>query len=104
VPLNSRVWHVVLVGVLVMGLCNLLATYLYVRDNNASQNASQERQSAINAKRLCSSLDRLAVLKAPKGDPTTNPGRAYDQQLNAILITLGPDAGCPKAPVSSPAG
>jgi hypothetical protein len=107
-PVTSRAWRIVLVSVLVMGLGNLIATYLYVRSNNASQNASQDasqkRQGAISAARLCSSLNRLAVLKAPEGDPATNPGRAYDQELNAILITLGPDAGCPKAPASSPAG
>ena len=94
--MNSRVWRIVLTSVLVMGLANLLATYFYVQ----SSNTARQRQEQNIIEKLCASLDRLAVLKPPPGNPHTNPSRAYDQELHAVLAALGPDIGCPKAPAS----
>jgi len=82
----------VLVLVLVMGGANLLATVLYVHDYQAGQ----KQQGQLLEQRLCSTLNTLAALKPPPGDPSTNPSRAYDQQLHATLAQLSPDLGCSK--------
>ena len=58
------------------------------------EQAAQQRQGAVLEAKLCISLDRLAALKPPAGDPASNPARAYAQQEHAVLAQLGPDVGC----------
>lgn len=70
---------------------------------NTNHNANLERQAAqaaaVEAK-LCKSLkplEPLATLKAPVGNPASNPSRAFEQQLVirlAPLAQLGSDIGC----------
>ena len=69
---------------------NLLFTAHYV---NSTQ-AAARRQGELVERRLCTTLDRLAVLRPPPGNPVTNPSRAFDQHLHATLSQLGPDLGC----------
>jgi hypothetical protein len=82
-----------LILVLIMGGANLLATYFYVKDSQASA----KRQGFVVEQKICSTLNALAKLTPPPGNPKTNPSRAYDQQLHATLDGLGPDLGCGKS-------
>ena len=56
--------------------------------------ASQQRQGQLIEQRLCTTLGRLAALKPPGGPPSSNPARAYEDNLHATLAQLGPDIGC----------
>ena len=56
--------------------------------------AAQQRQGAVFEAKLCTSLDRLAALQPPPGNPATNPSRAFDDNQHAVLAQLGPDVGC----------
>lgn len=58
------------------------------------QSAARARQGVVIERRLCSTLDRLAALRPPAGDPAVNPARGYDQELHSTLAQLGPDVGC----------
>lgn len=60
----------------------------------AAQQAAQRRQSAVFEAKLCTTLERLAALSPPPGNPASNPARGFDQQQHAILAQLGPDVGC----------
>jgi hypothetical protein len=55
---------------------------------------TQEQQARSVDQKLCSTLDKLAALKAPPGSATDNPSRAYEQQLAMTLAELKPDIGC----------
>jgi hypothetical protein len=70
---------------------NLLFTAVYVNRSQASQRAG----GAALERKLCTSLDRLAALQPPAGNPQANPSRAFEQNQHAILSQLGPDVGCP---------
>lgn len=55
---------------------------------------SQRQQATAEERKLCSVLLPLAALRAPAGDPTGNPSRAYEQNLEAKLSELAPAVGC----------
>jgi hypothetical protein len=59
------------------------------------EQAAQQRQGQLLEQKLCTTLNRLAALKPPQGDPAQNPARAFDQEQHAVLAQLGPDVGCP---------
>lgn len=59
-----------------------------------AEQGSQQRQGAVIEQRLCTTLDRLAALQPPAGNPAVNPSRAFDQKLYLTLAELGPDVGC----------
>ena len=86
----------VLLGLLVTG-ANLLWTAHAVNTFQSQQRQEQQAQrrqgQAIEAK-LCSTLNRLAALKPPPGDPAANPSRAYLQAEHDTLAQLGFDLGC----------
>ena len=85
-----------LIGGLI-GVGNLFWTAHEVRAAGTAQHqeqAAQQRQGAVLEAKLCTTLDRLAALKPPAGNPASNPARAYAQQEHAVLAQLGPDVGC----------
>ena len=85
-----------LIGGLI-GVGNLFWTAHEVHAYQAGQHqeqAAQQRQGAVLEAKLCTSLDRLASLKPPAGNPASNPARAFDQEQQAVLAQLGPDVGC----------
>ncbi|HEY1700847.1 MAG TPA: hypothetical protein VGG75_14140 [Trebonia sp.] len=69
-------------------------------NHNANLQRQAAQSAAIEAK-LCKTLKPLvplAKLRAPAGDPASNPSRAFEQQLVirlAPLAQLGSDIGCP---------
>ena len=71
------------------GIGNLFWTAHEVNAATAAQ-----RQGAVLGQRLCITLDRLAALKPPAGNPAANPARAFDQEQQTVLAQLGPDVGC----------
>jgi hypothetical protein len=71
----------------------LFSVSYYHREQDA-----QRHQGQLLEQRLCTTLDRLAALKPPPGDPGSNPARGFDQQQHAVLAELGPDVGCPVKP------
>ena len=75
---------------LAVGSAAYLAAIRYYHD----EQAAQQRQGAVIEQRLCTTLERLAALKPPAGNPASNPARAFDQQQQAVLAQLGPDVGC----------
>jgi hypothetical protein len=79
--------------VLLVGGGNLWATYSAV-----NQYKAQQQQSGQEVERkLCATLNTLAALKPPPlGNPTANPSRVYEINLQATLSALGPDVGCPR--------
>jgi hypothetical protein len=79
-----------LLAVLLMGVASVVSSYLEWNHYIDSQRA---QGAAIDA-RLCSTLDKLAALKAPAGPAGTNPSRAYEQQLAMTLAELKNDIGC----------
>lgn len=79
-----------LVLVLVMGAGNLLATYLEVHDSQAT---AKKAGIAVELK-ICTTMDNLAALQPPPGNPATNPSREFDDRLHATLDQLGADLGC----------
>jgi len=91
---GRRIWWVILCSVFIMGAANLAATWWYVQ----TYKHDQQQQGQLIARKLCTTLDRLAALQPPAGNPTTNPSRAYDQRLHSTLADLGPDIGCPLQP------
>lgn len=56
--------------------------------------AAAKQQGAKIVHSVCLTFDRLAALKPPPGNPTTNPSREYDQELHNTLAQLGPDLEC----------
>lgn len=56
--------------------------------------AAARRAEQLAEHKLCLTLDGLAALTPPPGNPAANPARAYDQQLHATLAQLAPDIGC----------
>jgi len=60
---------------------------------NHAQSAARQ-QGALIERRLCATLDELAALRPPAGNPAANPSRAFDDELHATLDGLGPDLGC----------
>lgn len=100
---THRLWQsLLLVSILLVGGGNLWATYDEVnsteakieQQNKNQNNTAKMAQNEIEDK-LCSTLKPLAAIKPPAGNPVTNPSRAYDQKLYAVLSGLGPDIGCP---------
>jgi hypothetical protein len=93
----ARASAALLVLTLITGAGNLLATHDQIRASQASQRqqlaALRRERTAIQLK-LCTTLGKLAELKAPPGDPATNPSRAFDQEEHATLSQLGTDLGC----------
>jgi hypothetical protein len=87
---QARIWWVVIMAVLVMGIANLASTYIYVQQFKSEQ----QRQGEIAVQRICTTLGELAALKPPVGDAKSNPSRAYEQKLHATLDGLAPDLGC----------
>jgi hypothetical protein len=84
--------------VLLVGAGNLLATFELSNSAQAKfavQQAAQQASGRILEQKLCSTLDRLSALKPPVGPASTNPSRAYEQQLAVTLSQLKPDLGCP---------
>jgi hypothetical protein len=80
-----------------LGAANLFWTAHEVNAATEAQHqeqAAQQRQGAMIEQRLCTSLDRLAALKPPAGNPATNPSRAFDDDQHAVLAQLGTDVGC----------
>lgn len=59
-----------------------------------TQRAAQQAQGEIVERKLCTTLDGIAALRPPAGNPATNPSRAFDQHLHAKLGQLGTDLGC----------
>ena len=55
---------------------------------------AQKTQGAAIETTLCATLNRLAALKPPPGNPAQNPSRAYLQQEHATLAQLGGDLRC----------
>ena len=94
-PLLTGRAIVVLFGIgVLIGVGNLFWTAHEVRAAGTAQHqeqAAQQRQGAVLEAKLCTTLDRLAALKPPAGDPASNPARAYAQQEHAVLAQLGPD-------------
>ena len=78
-----------LVGFLVAA-ANLLFTVHYVH----VQQAAQQQAGRVVERSICKTLDSLAALRPPAGNPAANPSRAYDDELHATLDGLGPDLGC----------
>lgn len=64
------------------------------QEQAAAEQAAQQRQGQVLEQKLCTSLDRLAALAPPGGQPGSNPSRAYEQSQHEILAQLGPDLGC----------
>ena len=56
--------------------------------------SQSRRQSALIELKICSTLNRLASLSPPAGNPLTNPSRAYLQDQHARLDELSGDLGC----------
>lgn len=52
------------------------------------------RTGQLVERKLCATLNQLASLRPPPGNPATNPSRAYDQQLHFTLSQLHSDVGC----------
>ena len=77
-----------------LALVALLAEF----HGQAASRAAQQRQGELVERKLCSTLDGLARLQPPPGNPSTNPSRAYLQGLHLRFIDLGRDLGC--GPVS----
>ena len=79
---------------------NLLWTAHEVNASRAAQahvQALQQQQGQVIGRKLCQTLDSLAALTPPGGSPESNPSRAYEQNLHAVLDRLAPDIGCKPA-------
>lgn len=60
-----------------------------------TKNYDQSKQEGAKVEHsICLTLDRLAALEPPSGNPNSNPSRAYDQELHSTLAQLGPDLEC----------
>jgi hypothetical protein len=90
----SRPLRLALVFLFVLSLAVGSAAYLAAIRYYHDSQASQQRQGAVIEQRLCTTLERLAALKPPAGNPAANPARAFDQEQQALLARLGPDVGC----------
>ena len=86
-----------LVLTLIVGAGNLAASYSEVRAYKAQQRteqAAQQRQGVIIGRKICTTMQRLAALQPPPGNPASNPSRAFEDKLHVTLDQLGPDLGC----------
>jgi type II secretory pathway pseudopilin PulG len=83
--------------VLVVGLANSLLganSEHSFEARQARQQAAQQAQGRVLEQRLCTTLNRLAALNPPPGNPASNPSRAFEDELHQTLSQLGPDLGC----------
>jgi hypothetical protein len=95
----ARAVAVLFILVLFSGAGNLWASWTEVHNAQAQQRHEQVLQQQAGValeQKLCSTFGAIAELKPPAGNPETNPSRAYDQQLHAVLVQLGLDLGCKK--------
>lgn len=101
-----------LVLVIITGAGNLVSSYMQNRHFQQQFVMGQQQQDAARAKaqkaaavaqakanaafqaQLCSIFLPIAALKAPAGDPATQPGRIYEQQLEAKLAQIAPALKC----------
>jgi hypothetical protein len=58
------------------------------------QQLEQRRAGVLVEVKLCTTLDKLAALQPPPGNPRKNPSRAYLQDEHTTLAQLGTDIGC----------
>jgi len=72
----------------------VVAGYLLLSSAVHHEQAAQRAQGQIAERKLCTTLGRLAELHPPAGPPSSNPSRAYLQDLHTTLAQLGPDIGC----------
>jgi hypothetical protein len=87
-------------GSLLAALSSLLlaivigGAYLYSYHTLQVQKSNEQRQGVLVVGKICHTLDAIAALEPPPGDPTANPSRAYEQQFHEVIVQLGPDLGC----------
>lgn len=90
----SRLVSVLMLAV-VLNAAVTVGIVAYFRSQIYETNHRQQQQGLLVEDRLCVSLDKLAALKPPSGNPDTNPSRAFEQEQHKILSELGPDIHCP---------
>jgi len=60
----------------------------------ADDRAAQQRQGRVLERELCTTFRKAAALKAPAGNPATNPSRAYLQGEHLVWTGILADLGC----------
>lgn len=87
----------IIIAMVIVAVFNAAATLFIVSTVQHQIEATrqqQQHQGQVTERKICTSLDALANVSPPPGNPGSNPSRAYEQQLHNILSQLGPDLGC----------
>jgi hypothetical protein len=87
---TALIISLILIALIFTTGASLLSSYLEYK--HFAQ--SQEAQSQVINHKLCSTMTGLSLLRAPQGDPSGNPSRAYEQALQSKLSELSIDIGC----------
>lgn len=97
-PPNPVSWAVtVSLAVAVFALVIALAiggAYLAQYNNTQNQNAKERQQGLLVTEKICHTLNAIAALEPPPGNPSVNPSRAYEQRFHTVIDQLRPDLGC----------
>ena len=91
--MTGRQWQSVVIVVVIFlaaGGANLLLTVHTI----TVFKTSQQQQAQQVERKICTTLERIAELQPPQGNPRVNPSRGYDQRLHAAIEQLAPDLGC----------
>lgn len=86
------------VGTIMILTVAIGGSYYLSLQQQKSQRQEQLTQGIKELSGICHTLDQIAALKPPAGDPTTNPSRAYEQKFHETIIQLRPDLGCQRLP------
>ena len=96
-PSTRRPILLIVAGMIAAVALSLGYTTWAVHESQAGQQrlqSAQQRQGQAVNRKLCRTMDALAALVPPPGNPAANPSRAFDDRMHATLDELAPDLGC----------
>lgn len=88
-------WLDIALTVVVTALTAALTVVALQAHDATSKAAAAQRAGQVAGQRICSTFGKLAALQPPGGgDANSNPSRAYERSLHAILVEIGADIHC----------
>lgn len=89
VVISITVIGFVLAVALAIGGSYAITTYKIDQNNRETMAAAK-----VSTQHLCSTLDALASIPPPAGNPATNPSRLFQQRAHDEYVALAKDLNC----------